>query len=94
MSDYPKVMSRAGAEITVTSASEQGDREADGWKACDGSVVTASVGPDIDARAKADLDAMADGVVNAADDESEGPTFGPPHDDTHAKRSRPGSKKK
>lgn len=79
MSLYPKLMTRAGAELTVHGASEQGDREAEGWTACDGSVVTEAVAP---------MEDSAPTYGAAEDGTGDGPTEGPAHDDTHVKRSR------
>jgi hypothetical protein len=81
MSDYPKIMCRAsGEEITVFGRVEQGEREADGWKAMDGSIVSGvdTIDPPEDAAFVAPTDS----------DERDEPTFGPADDQTHAKRSR------
>ena len=86
MSDYPKLMTRGAEEITVGGTAEQGDREADGWRAVDVSVVLASVTP------VAPEEAPVPPTFGAPDDGTgEGPTEGPSHDDTHVKR---GSHKK
>ena len=151
MSDYPKIMTRGGEEISVGGASEEAEKRADGWcSPLDGPEAQAA--PKVPSYTRADLvdvdesdmDTLGVGfyrvrgrsqrgdIYNATDDtwlrdadqellarvddgptelpasserseiradgkrlvmcwaavpdSPEGPTFGPPHDQTHAKR--------
>ena len=87
MSDYPKVMTRGTEEVTVHHRAEQGDREADGFVACDGSRVTAV--PTVPAVSEAQEEVSEPPTFGPADDGTgEGPTEGPADDDTHVKRGR------
>ncbi len=83
MSDYPKIMTRGGEEISVGGEAEETEKRAEGW--CS----PLDVAPEVDADAPAVPDVDPDA---SSDDE---PTFGPPHDQTHAKRpARSGASKK
>lgn len=84
VSDYPKIMHRGLEEITVTSAADEAVKREDGYS-CPGDPSVAT--PDVEGEEQADLDAMADGVVDE-------PTFGPPHDQTHERRPRKAAAKK
>lgn len=71
MSDYPKIMTRGGEEVSVGGAAEEAEKRAGGWASpLDGPPEAAVV-------AEEPSDATSD-------DE---PTFGPPHDQTHRKRA-------
>lgn len=87
MSGYPKLMwTKAGTEITVQSAQEESDQRAEGaYGAGEATVGAAVVEPGVPAP---DADTSDDETF---DNE---PTFGPPHDDTHAKKAAKGGKKK
>jgi len=82
MSDYPKLMFKAGQETTVTCPSDEAEKAAEGWRV-PGAVVASEPAPE----------AAAAPVSEEAEVEDE-PTFGPPGDQTHAKRPAKGSKKK
>jgi hypothetical protein len=85
MSDYPKLLwTKSGAEITVQSAQEESDKRAEGaYGHGEAEVAAAVVEPGVPEQSP-DAD-------EAFDNE---PTFGPPGDDTHAKKAAKGGKKK
>ncbi len=71
MSEYPKLLFKAGQEITVGSATEEAEKVAEGYAPAASDVL--AVEPTAD-------------VEEPVADQPEGPTFGAPHDQTHAKR--------
>jgi hypothetical protein len=87
MSDYPKLLwTKDGAEITVQSAQEESDKRAEGaYGHGEAAVGAAVVEPGVPEQSP-DAD-------NDADFDND-PTFGPPGDDTHAKKAAKGGKKK
>jgi len=87
MSDYPKLLFKSGQEITVHSPAEEAEKVADGF------APAASDAPASEPPAEAPAEPVAP-ESEPSDDEPEGPTFGAPHDDTHARRPRSGGKKK
>jgi hypothetical protein len=80
MSDYPKIMTRAGVEVSVGGATEEAEKRADGW-------CSPLDGPVPEPVAAVETQAL---VSDPYDTE---PTFGPPGDDTHAKRAPKGKKR-
>jgi hypothetical protein len=103
--EYPKILCKDGAEVTVTSQSDEDAKRADGWSDPVGAgtkddavlIDKATAQEEFDAefeRRKAEAEdkskaERADLDAKSGDDND--PTFGPPGDDTHAKR---GGKKK
>jgi hypothetical protein len=84
MKDYPKIMTRSGEEISVGGAADEAVKRGEGWSSpLDGPQaddIASELGPGTDPSEEAAL------AVGNEPDEPEGPTFGPPHDQTHAKR--------
>ncbi len=96
MSEYPKIMTRQGQEVSVCGAAEETERRAEGWcspldEPTRVSEKTPQSEPDVEAVAVDDVEAASE---PSSDDEPDEPTFGPPGDATHAKRSAKGGKKK
>ncbi len=83
MSDYPKVMTRAGAEISVGGAAEETEKRADGWCSPLDVAEPASVASEPEPASQAPV----------GDESEDEPTFGPPGDPTHAKRPAKGKKR-
>jgi hypothetical protein len=91
MSDlYPKIMTRAGAEISVGGAAEEAERRAEGWGSPldgvlegtdDGAIVSEHSG--LRPAETVPVDVSAERGVSHDDE----PTFGPPGDQTHRKRA-------
>ena len=89
--DYPKIMTRRGAEVSATCASDEADKRAEGW-----------VSP-LDATYLAQLPAGPLELISevppfgsqapASEELDDEPTFGPPGDQTHAKRPAKGKKR-
>jgi len=84
MSDYPKIMTRGGDEISVGGAADEAVKRGEGW--CSPLDVAGETVPSLSVYDPNEPD-MPEAVEDLAlPDEPEGPTFGPPHDQTHAKR--------
>ncbi len=87
MSDYPKIMTRSGVEVSVGGAAEEAEKRAAGW--CSPLDVPAAepvVAPVV-------TEAQEPAQEPASDPYDTEPTFGPPGDDTHAKRAPKGKKR-
>lgn len=77
MSEYPKLMwSPIGVEVTVTAPDEEAALKEQGYR------YTKEAKPKPPAKADG-----ADADVPPDESDGEGPTFGPPDDDTHVKRA-------
>ncbi len=79
VSEYPKLMFRNGEEIAVVSVEDEAEKSGLGFALTRDAAPVADVPPTVE----------ADEPV-----ESDEPTFGPPGDQTHAKRPSRGGKKR
>ncbi len=89
MSDaYPKIMTRGGEEISVGGAAEEAVQRAAGWCSPldDAGETRVNWFPErVESGDVGSIESVLD--PSLPDDEPEGPTFGPPHDQTHRKRA-------
>lgn len=96
MSDYPKIMTRGGLEISVGGEAEEAEKRADGWcSPLDGPLEGVDAGAVLSTSADADPSdtVPVESTFNRGVGYDDEPTFGPPHDQTHAKRKGAGKKR-